>query len=443
LRSGLPVGGPLFFSKLGIMNFEIISIGDELLIGQTINTNAAWMSEQALIAGLQCTRVHTIGDDPQVLQQVLDEVLGRVELVWITGGLGPTQDDRTKDALVAYVGCEMELHVPTLERIEAYFASRGLPMLEINRMQAMLPTGPGTQLLPNPRGTAAGMWLETARGQVLVALPGVPSEMKGLVEEEVLPRVHARWQLPRRPQRTVRVHGMGESYISDRLGDWESQLAIRGVAMAYLPHLGSVRVRFSTGPAEGEGAEALLEVVCQEFADRLGEVVYALEDVPLAQVVGEGLLARGQTVGVVESCTGGALAAAFTAIPGASRYFMGGIVAYDAGGKSRWLGVDPALIRGEGTVSEAVAAALASGGRERLGVDWCVATTGVAGPTPADGGEGRPQVAVGTLYIAIAGPGLRTPRVFMVQSSPRQSRAQLIERWVLEAMNRLRLEICR
>lgn len=430
-----------FFSTT-IMHFEIISIGDELLIGQTLNTNAAWMSEQALLAGLQCTRVHTIGDDPQVLKEVLDEVLERVELVWITGGLGPTQDDRTKDALVAYVGCAMELHLPTLERIEAYFVSRGLPMLEINRMQAMLPTGPGTELLPNPRGTAAGMWLTTAQGGVLVALPGVPSEMKGLLQEEVLPRVAARWQLPRRPQRTVRVHGMGESYISDRLGEWEGQLASRGVAIAYLPHLGSVRVRFSAGPSEVEGAEALLEQVCREFADRLGEVVYALDDVPLAQVVGERLLARGETVGVVESCTGGSLAAAFTSIAGASRYFLGGVVAYDARVKSQWIGVHPELIEAEGAVSEKVAAAMAQGGRERLGVDWCIATTGVAGPSPADGGKDRPQIAAGKVYIAVAGPGLDAPRVVMLQSSPRQSRAQLIERWVLDAMNRLRLEIC-
>jgi nicotinamide-nucleotide amidase len=212
--------------------------------------------------------------------------------------------------------------------------------------------------------------------------------------------------------------------------------------MAYLPHLGSVRVRFSTVSGDGPAADALLESVCVAFAERVGAAVFSLHDVPLAEVVGVRLLERGETVGVVESCTGGALAAAFTAIPGASRYFMGGVVAYDAGGKSRWVGVDPELVRKEGAVSEAVAAALAAGGRERLGVDWCIATTGVAGPSPADGGEGRPEVAVGTLYIAVAGPGLATPRVFLVQSSPRQSRAQLIERWVLDAMNRLRLEIC-
>lgn len=424
------------------MNFEIISIGDELLIGQTINTNAAWMSEQGLRWGLQCNRIHTIGDAPEELLTVLDEVLARVGLVWITGGLGPTQDDRTKDTLVQYFGCGVALHGPTLERIEAYFALRGLPMLEVNRLQAQLPVGPGTEILPNPRGTAAGMWFETREGKVVVALPGVPGEMKGLLEEEVLPRVRTRWDLPHRPQRTVRVHGMGESYISHRLAEWETELESRGVSMAYLPHLGSVRVRFSTVSGDGPAADALLESVCAAFAERVGPAVFSLHDAPLAEVVGLRLLERGETVGVVESCTGGALAAAFTSIPGASRYFMGGVVAYDAGGKSRWVGVDPELVRKEGAVSEAVAAALADGGRERLGVDWCIATTGVAGPSPADGGEGRPEVAVGTLYIAVSGPGLATPRVFLVQSAPSQSRAQLIERWVLDAMNRLRLEIC-
>ncbi len=423
------------------MQVEIISIGDELLIGQTTNTNAAWMGEQALRSGLQCSRVHTIGDDPAVLRSVLDEVLERVDLVWITGGLGPTQDDRTKDALVGYFGCDVALHAPTLAGIEAYFAQRKLPMLEVNRQQALLPTGPRTAILSNPRGTAAGMWFETTRGQVVVAMPGVPSEMQGLMLEEVLPRVRARWPLPHRPQRTVRVHGVGEAYISNRLGEWETALSARGVAIAFLPHLGSVRVRFSTVASDPSAGEALLDQVCSEFVGQIGSPAYSTSDEPLAQVVGAQLLARNERLAVVESCTGGALAAALTAVPGASRYFLGGIVAYDGGIKSLLADVDPAWLEAHGAVSESVALAMAQGGRRRMGADWVVATTGVAGPDPAPGPAGGPPVPVGTVVIAVAGPGKHAARAFTLGAPARHTRAQRIERWVGDALDRLRQEI--
>lgn len=373
------------------VNVEIINVGDELLLGQTVDTNSAWMGLQLAEHGYAVARKVVVSDEPQALREALTESLARVDAVLITGGLGPTRDDRTKEVLAHYFGVELALHAPTLEAVQAYFERRGLPFLEVNRLQAMLPIGDGTAILPNPRGTAQGMWFERGSA-VVVSMPGVPHEMKGLMREEVMPKLNARFDRPERYHRTVLCYGKGESYLSALLGEWEVGLDERGVALAFLPAFGQVRLRLS---ASGAGARALVDRCVEEAAALLKPHVASTEHESAA----EGLAAAlaGQRLAVAESFTGGAISAALTAIPGASAWYAGGVTAYTEQAKQELLGVPAELLAAHTAVSDPVARAMARGIRERLGADWAVATTGYAGPgdTPE----------VGTAFVAVVGPG--------------------------------------
>ena len=375
------------------MNVEIINVGDELLLGQTVDTNSAWMGLLLAHHGYAVTRKVVVSDEPQALRDALTESLQRVRIVLITGGLGPTRDDRTKEVLSDYFAAPLAMHAPTLEAVQGYFERRGLPFLEVNRLQAMLPTGPGTAILPNPRGTAQGMWFERD-GAVVVSMPGVPHEMKGLMEEEVVPRLNAQFERPVRYHRTLLCYGKGESYLSEMLGEWEIGLDARGVALAYLPSFGQVRLRLS---ATGEGARALVDGCVTEAAELLAPYVASTEHETAA--AGVEAAAAGRWLAAAESFTGGAIAAALTAIPGASQWFAGSVTAYTERAKCELLGVPADVLAEHTAVSAPVALAMARGVRERLGADWAVATTGYAGP--GDSPE------VGTAFIAVTGPGGR------------------------------------
>lgn len=377
------------------MNVEIINVGDELLLGQTVDTNSAWMGLRLAKHGYAVTRKVVVSDEPQALRDALTEALERVQIVLITGGLGPTRDDRTKEVLADYFGVELVLHAPTLEAVQGYFERRSLPFLEVNRLQAMLPTGPGTAILPNPRGTAQGMWFERGAA-VVVSMPGVPHEMKGLMEEEVIPKLDGRFERPFRYHRTVLCFGRGESYLSELLGDWEVGLEGRGVGLAYLPAFGQVRMRLSAEGTDAGAVRALVDGCVVEAAERLAPFVASVEWESAAEGVAAAVRERGEWLGVAESFTGGALAAALSAIPGASGWFAGGITAYTEAAKEGLLGVEADLLAEHSAVSAPVAQAMARGVKERLGTDWAVATTGYAGP-----GE-TPEV--GTAFIAVAGP---------------------------------------
>lgn len=377
------------------MNAEIITVGDELLLGQTVDTNSAWMGLELARSGFAVHHKAVISDEPAALKEALDLALSRVNVVLVTGGLGPTLDDRTKPTLAEYFGTPLRMHGPTLEAVKAYFDGRGLPFLEVNRMQAELPAGPGTAILPNPLGTAQGMWFERGHS-VVVSMPGVPHEMKGLMQHEVIPRLVRRFDLPTRYHRTILCHGRGESYLSELLGEWEGELASRGVSLAYLPSFGQVRVRLAATGTDGGSVRALVDQCVAEAAALLAPHVASTVHESPAEGVGAALLERAEHLAVAESFTGGALAAALTAIPGASRWFKGGAVAYTQHAKAEWCGVSPALIAEHTAVSEPVARAMAEGTRQRMGADWAVATTGYAGP--GSGSE------VGTGFIAVAGP---------------------------------------
>ena len=405
------------------MNVEIITVGDELLLGQTTDTNSAWMGLELARSGFSVSHKAVISDEPMHLRDALDAALGRCQVVLVTGGLGPTLDDRTKPTLADYFGVPLKMHEPTLEAVRAYFDRRGLPFLETNRLQAELPDGPGTAILPNPLGTAQGMWFERD-DSVVVSMPGVPHEMKGLMTNEVIPRLMERFERPFRYHRTVLCFGRGESYLSQQLGDWEAGLQERGVGLAYLPSFGQVRVRLSAVGSDEAAVRALVDGCVEEAAVLLAPYVASTRWEQASEGLGAALSESGLQLAVAESFTGGALASALTSVPGASTWFRGGVVAYSEAVKESQLGVPAAVLKGHTAVSAPVAEAMALGVRERLGADWSVATTGYAGPgtTPE----------IGTAFISVAGPsGSTTTKEFHWG----RSRDVNIQRGVTEALH--------
>lgn len=405
---------------------EVITIGDELLLGQTVDTNSAWMGEVLAANGVALHRITSISDQADEIVAALNEARSRVDLVLMTGGLGPTRDDITKHTLTEYFGMSLAMNHEVLQGITTWFAGRGLPMLPVNEAQAMLPDG--CTVLPNPRGTAAGMWFEVekeGRSQVIISMPGVPYEMKGLVEDEVLPRVKAKWSLPTRYHRTVLTQGIGESYLSKVVHNWEEGLANRGVGIAYLPAPGQVRVRLSAVSDGSGNVQHRVDEAMADFLKLAGEHVVAEEDVTVAEALVKQLITAGATVSTAESCTGGSIASAITGVAGSSAVFEGSVVAYGNSVKVVALGVDAASIERCGAVSEAVVTAMAEGIRTSMGTTYGLATSGVAGP-----GGGTPEKPVGTIWIALATPSGTKARLLQLGNH----RGRNVRRTVLECL---------
>lgn len=405
---------------------EVITIGDELLLGQTVDTNSAWMGGVLASHGIALHRITSISDSAAEIVAALDEARERVDLILMTGGLGPTRDDITKETLADYFGVPLEMNQTVLSSITAWFEGRGLPMLPVNEAQAMLPRE--CTVLPNPRGTAMGMWFEASdrgRDQVVISMPGVPYEMKGLVAEEVLPRVQAKWSLPTRYHRTALTQGIGESYLSEIVGEWEEGLFARGVSIAYLPAPGQVRVRLSAASPDGADAQRRVDEAMRVFLSLAGDHVIAEEDVSAAEALVRLLTEQGATLATAESCTGGSIAAAVTAVAGSSAVFEGGIVAYANALKVSALGVDSHLIEQQGAVSEPVVKAMANGARDSMRTTYALATSGIAGP-----GGGTLDKPVGTIWIALATPDSTKARCLKLGNH----RGRNVQRTVLECL---------
>ena len=380
----------------GRLLVEILSIGDELLIGQTVNTNAAWMGHLLEKEGWRVNRCVVVSDEEGAIVQALNDAESRAELVLITGGLGPTRDDITKHVLCRHFGTELVRHPEIEDRIVSWFERRGRPVLQVNRDQALLPAA--CRPLENPLGTASGMWFDRSNG-VTVSMPGVPYEMKHIMEHGVLPGMRDWMQqegrLSKRAHLSMLTMGTGESQLAAALGDMEADLERKGVKLAYLPSPGSVRIRLT---AEGEAVERLKQGHA-DVLERLGPWVVSEEGLPVEEALGLSLVKKDLTMAVAESCTGGALGAALVARPGASAFFLGGVQTYSNAAKVQLLGVEEALISEFGAVSEEVAVSMAQGVRKKFGADLGVAITGIAGP---DGGsEEKP---VGTVYMACDSP---------------------------------------
>ena len=409
---------------------SILSIGDELLIGQTVNTNAAWIGGQLSLHGIRPVEVRTIGDDRATILRTLEELSG--DLVLITGGLGPTKDDITKDALCEFFDTRLVRHADVEERIVAIFNKLGRSVLDVNRAQADLPEA--CTVLPNHRGTASGMWFTRERvegpARVFVSMPGVPYEMKGMMEREVLPRAVEHFHPPSIVHRTILTTGLGESHLAERIADWEDGLAADRVKLAYLPSPGIVKLRLSTY-AGAVPAEARRRVDRQAEAlyEAIPDLIFGEGEDRLETVLGKLLTGNGQTLSLAESCTGGYIAHRITSVPGSSAYFTGGVVSYANAVKMEELGIPSDMLELNGAVSRPVVERMAQGVRQALRTDWSMATSGVAGP---DGGT--PDKPVGTVWMAVAGPEGVISRVSVFPGS----REQVITRSALAAMNMLR-----
>ena len=381
------------------MQVHLLTIGDEILIGQIIDTNSAWMSQQLNLRGFAVQGKSSVGDTRQSIVDGIQHAASAADVVIMTGGLGPTKDDITKKTLAEMFGSGMSLHAETLARIEAYFQRIGRLTPPSMHDQATLPDQ--ADILTNKVGTAPGMWFERS-GKVYVSLPGVPFEMEYLMTHEVLPRLQSRFQSRPIVHRTLLTVGEGESNIAKRIEAFEDGLPAH-IKLAYLPALGQVHLRLSgtwpgplTASAETELA-ALLDTKQAELESLLPDLVFGHEDETLQQVIGKILLEQGKQFGTAESCTGGYVAHLITSVPGSSAYFPGTVVTYSYEMKTKLLGVRPETLTQFGAVSEQTVREMARGALDTLGVDVSLAISGIAGP---DGGT--PDKPVGTVWMAVA-----------------------------------------
>ncbi|MBX2972056.1 MAG: CinA family nicotinamide mononucleotide deamidase-related protein [Flavobacteriales bacterium] len=417
---------------------EIISIGDELLIGQTVNTNAGWMGGQLALIGIRVTRVVTISDHRQ---DILDAMSAAVaDVVLITGGLGPTKDDITKEALCDFFGTQLVRDKEVEARVVDMYRRMGRDpedILEMNIAQADLPEG--CTVIPNERGTASGMWFERpassqggdgVESRVFVSMPGVPYEMKAMMTGGILPTLKERFRPPTIVHRTVLTTGLGESLLAKRIEAWEDSLAAARIKLAYLPSPGIVKLRLSTyADVDASAAHQRVDRKIAELHGIIPDLIFGEGEENLQQVVGGLLKQRGQTLSLAESCTGGYVSHLITSIPGSSAYYTGGVVSYANAVKMEELGIPSDMLELNGAVSQPVVEQMASGVRTALRTDWSVAYSGVAGP---DGGT--PEKPVGTVWIAVAGPdGVRSKRVHLPGT-----RDLVIERSALAGLNMLR-----
>jgi nicotinamide-nucleotide amidase len=376
------------------MNVEIISIGDELLIGQTINTNSSWMGEQLSLIGASVYQITAITDNESHILETLERASEKVNVVLITGGLGPTKDDITKHTLCKFFGTELLFNKEVFSKLEIFFSSRGLEMLGVNKDQAMLPTN--ALVLENTRGTASGMWFEKD-DVIYVSMPGVPYEMKGIMRDHVLPRLRKDFIKNKVVHRTVKTIGIGESFLAEKIGLWENSLEKVNIKLAYLPSPGVVKLRLSGYGEDERKPLAAISNKINELTTIVGDYIYGYEKEELNQLVGNLLLVNGKTLSTAESCTGGYIAHLITSVPGSSAYFKGSIVAYNNEIKSAQLSVGQTDIIRSGAVSQEVVEQMAIGAITKLQTDYSIATSGILGP---DGGSD--EKPVGTIWIAVA-----------------------------------------
>jgi nicotinamide-nucleotide amidase len=415
------------------MRVELITIGDELLLGFTVDTNAAHLARELAAVGIEIVRRATVGDAADAIAAAVGEALDRTGAVITTGGLGPTSDDMTKPSIAALFGRTMRLDESVLAALTERWAKRGLPMPlpAPNRQQAMIPDG--ARILVNRHGSAPGIWLEDERHRWVAMLPGVPREMRGMLGDELLPLLVARYagvaDMGVVRSRTVRTTGIAESLLAERLGSLAG--GMDGMPLAYLPSVDGVDLRLTARGVPAEIADASLAAGESLLRDRIGgHYVYGTGNQDLAAIVLDLCRARGVRVAVAESCTGGLLGGRLTAVPGSSEVFWGGVIAYDNSVKTSVLGVDADTLAREGAVSNAVAEAMADGVRARLGTEIGVAITGIAGP-----GGGTPEKPVGTVSIGWSGIGTRRS----AQSRLFGDRDEVRHRATQAALNGLRL----
>lgn len=405
------------------MKIEIVTIGDELLLGFTIDTNSAFLARELADIGVEISHRSSVGDDPADIARAVASALERTGAVITTGGLGPTADDRTKPAIAGLFGRAMHLDEPTLQAMNERWArlKRTGPFPESNITQAMIPDG--ATILPNRHGTAPGIWLEDSRKGWVAMLPGVPREMRGLFADELRPLIlklieaTGRFTVVR--SRTLRTTGITESALADKLG--ELAQGVDGASLAFLPGVDGVDLRLTVRGVSAAEADEILYRGVVKLRHTAGRYVYGEEGADLAEIVLDACRRRGVRIAVAESCTGGMIGERLTAIPGSSDVFLGGVIAYDNSVKREVLGVSDSELAEHGAVSEGVAVAMAAGVSRLLNADIAIGITGVAGP-----GGGTAAKPVGMVWVAMDGltKEARCLRLFGTREEVRQRAAQ-------------------
>ena len=410
------------------MKSTIITIGNEILIGQILDTNSQYISQSLNAFGVVVAERTSIGDDASQILTTLDRALCATDVVIITGGLGPTKDDITKHTLAQYFNSSLRYDEAVADHVRTMLERRGIVFNELNRSQAMVPEC--CTVLHNAHGTAPGMWFDKD-GKVVISLPGVPFEMKHLMEDEVLPRLKERFALREIVHRTMITAGIAESMLAERISAWEDALPPY-LKLAYLPAPNIVRLRLSAYEVDGDSVREAIDREFSKLYDIIPQAIVGFEQASVEQLVHQRLIERGETLSVAESCTGGSIASKFTAQAGASQYFLCGVVSYSNESKCNVLGVDAESIKSYGAVSEAVACQMAEGVRRISGATYGVSTTGIAGPT-----GGSAEKPVGTVWIGISTPN----RTFAVCRDCGTDRGQIIQRATAYAIKMLQEEL--
>lgn len=405
---------------------EIITIGDEILIGQIVDTNSAWIAERLNLLGVKVDRIISISDSKDSIYNAINESFNHNNITIVTGGLGPTNDDITKGVLNDFFNGRLVIHEPSLSYITSIFNKRGLPLTELNRKQAEVPDC--CIALNNTLGTAPGMWFEKD-DKILISLPGVPFEMVSLMENEVLPRLEKYITNEVIVHRTIQTFGLPESFLAEKLTDWENNLPLN-VKLAYLPSPLSIRLRLSAYGSKDMNLDKLIDGEVAKLYQVIPEYIFGEGEVSMQQVLGQMLKVVNSTLSTAESCTGGTIAHLITEVPGSSSYFKGSVVAYSNSVKEDILDVDPELIKKYGAVSKQVVEAMANGVKAKLKTDFAIAISGIAGP---DGGT--LEKPVGTVWIAVlSNKTLKSKEIRLVSDRQRN-----IMRSSVTALNMLRL----
>ena len=410
---------------------EIITIGDEILIGQIVDTNSAWIGTQLNLTGIKVKQISSVSDDSDHILKALKEAESRADIILITGGLGPTKDDITKKTLATYFNVGMVIHKETENMIRDFFAKRGKELTELNRKQSEVPEN--CEVILNHNGTAPGMWFEK-NNKIYVSMPGVPYEMKAIMENDVIPKLKKRFSLPAIYHKTLLTNGIGESFLAEKIEVWEDSLASMNLKLAYLPSPGMVRLRLSGfGKTTDEikfkiehAFENLLPLIKDYF---FGYEEYGKEPDSLEKIVAELLVQKNKTLALAESCTGGYISHLITSIPGSSSFYRGGIIPYHNTHKNELLGVENIIFEKSGAVSEECVNEMASGVKNKFNADYSIAVSGIAGPS-----GGTDEKPVGMVWIAIATPNEIITEKFQFGTD----RNRNIRMTALAALNKLR-----
>jgi nicotinamide-nucleotide amidase len=372
---------------------ELLTIGDEILYGQIVDTNSQWMSVALSNIGVKVVRKTSIGDVESEILAALAEAEKRADIILITGGLGPTSDDLTKPCMAKYFDCEIRIHEEALQELTEFFKSRGRELTEINRQQAALPIC--CEKITNVMGTAPGMWFDR-NGKVFVSMPGVPHEMKRMMTDIILPKLQQTFQTPIIQHTVIRTVGIGESFLAEKIAAWENALPPH-IKLAYLPSLGEVKLRLTAFGTDKSVLEKESLSLVDELRTLAGEFIFAVGEDSLEIALGKTLREKKLTLSLAESCTGGFLSQIITSVPGCSDYFVGSIIPYAYAIKTSLLGVEQETLNKFGAVSEETIREMANNVRAKFNTDIGVATSGIAGP-----GGGTDQKPVGTIWIAYA-----------------------------------------